>query len=270
MKQQVLNLLMATVDAVMSVIPRPLPDESALRNCKIISHRGEFDNRTVMENTLPAFLNARAAGVWGIECDIRFTRDLVPVICHDATTGRVFDLDIILAEVDFADLRARLPGVPTLEEVITQFGENTHLMLEVKEFSGDLLPQQREALRQCLASLEPGRDFHILSLDVERFTLAEFLPVNACLPVAETNVKSMSKTALEQGYCGLSGHYLLLTDHLRQRHADAGQIIATGFPRSRNCLYRELNRGIEWIFSNDAVYLQRLLDTARSSSERCD
>ena len=270
MKQQVLNLLMATVDAVMAVIPRPVPVASALRNCKIISHRGEFDNRSVMENTLPAFLNARAAGVWGIECDIRFTRDLVPVICHDADAARVFGSDIVLASTDFAALRTALPGIPTLEELIVEFGGNTHLMLEVKEFSPERLQEQREALAQSLATLQPVQDFHILSLDVERFTLVDFLPPKVFLPVAETNVSSMSEISLARGYRGLSGHYLLLTEKLRQRHTNAGQIIGTGFPRSRNCLFRELNRGIEWIFSNDATHLQEILNQALGQLEQYD
>jgi glycerophosphoryl diester phosphodiesterase len=270
MKQQLLKLLMATVDAVMAAIPRPVPDESALRNCKIISHRGEFDNRKVMENTLPAFLNARAAGVWGIECDIRFTRDGVPVICHDADTARVFGRDILLANTDFVDLREALPAIPTLEELIAEFGGNTHLMLEVKEFSPEHLQDQRDTLAQSLAPLQAGEDFHILSLDAELFTLVNFLPPSTFLPVAETNVSSMSQLSLERGYRGLSGHYLLLTEKLHQRHANAGQIIATGFPRSRNCLYRELRRGIEWIFTNDAVYLQEVLNRSLSRLEHSD
>ena len=270
MKQQLLRLLIATVDAVMAVIPRPMPDESALRKCKIISHRGEFDNRTVMENTLPAFLNARAAGVWGIECDVRFTQDLVPVICHDVDTTRVFGSEVVLANTDFADLRATLPGIPTLEEIITEFGGNTHLMLEVKEFSPERLQQQRDTLKQSLAPLQPGKDFHILSLDVERFTLVNFLPPDIYLPVAETNVKFMSETSLERSYCGLSGNYLLLTQKRLQRHVDAGQTISTGFPRSRYCLYRELNRDIEWIFTNDAVHLQQILNEILAHSEPRD
>lgn len=266
MRQGLLNLLMAAVDLLMAVIPRPVPGESALRNCKIISHRGEFDNRTVMENTLPAFLNARAAGVWGIECDIRFTRDLVPVICHDPDTARVFGGRLVLAEIDFPDLRAAMPAIPTLEEVVAGFGGSTHLMLEVKEFSPARLEEQRAILRTHLAALQPGRDFHILSLDPERFTLVDFLPATACLPVAETNVRRMSEVALARGYCGVSGHYLLLDERLHRRHASAGQVIGTGFPRSRNCLYRELNRGVEWIFSNDAVHLQGIVDRHRQAT----
>jgi len=77
------HMAMKAVDRVMAGIPQPVPNQIALRNCKIISHRGEHDNISAIENTLPAFDNARANGVWGIEFDIRWTADLVPVIIHD-------------------------------------------------------------------------------------------------------------------------------------------------------------------------------------------
>ena len=36
--------------------------------------------------------------------------------------------------------------------------------------------------------------------------------------------------------------------------------MGTGFIHSRNALFRELNRGIEWIFSNRAVHIQGIVD----------
>ena len=92
------------------------------------------------------------------------------------------------------------------------------------------------------------------------FELVDFLPPAALFPVAETNVRAMSELSLERGYCGIGGHYLLLGERLRRRHAAFGQRLGTGFPASRNCLFREINRGIEWVFSNDAVELQGIID----------
>ncbi|MDX1707503.1 MAG: hypothetical protein R3274_02810, partial [Desulfobacterales bacterium] len=40
--------------------PRATPTEERLRRCKIISHRGDYDNRVTFENTLAAFDRARA------------------------------------------------------------------------------------------------------------------------------------------------------------------------------------------------------------------
>jgi len=250
------KVAMDLVDGVMALIPRAIPSAAVLRNCKIVSHRGEHDNRRVMENTLLAFDIARAAGVWGVECDIRWTRDLVPVICHDPSAQRVFGDPLLIESVTFGDLREQLPAIPTLEEVVARYSGNTHLMLELKSLSPEHLGQQREALAGILGNITPGDDYHVLALDPALFALVDFLDPGFMLPVAETNVGQLSEISLERGYRGLAGHYLLLGEGILRKHLAAGQYIGTGFPRSSNCLCRELNRGVQWIFSNDAVYLQ--------------
>ena len=256
MKELLQKLVIDFVDLVMALLPRAVPSSAALHNCKIVSHRGEHDNRRVMENTLLAFDIARAAGVWGIECDIRWTRDLVPVICHDPSAQRVFGKPLLIESMTFDQLREQLPAIPSLEEVVARYSGNTHLMLELKCFSAEHLDQQREALARILGNVRPGQDYHVLALDPALFTLVDFIDAGYLLPVAETNVNHLSETSLKRGYCGVAGHYLLLGERIRRRHGAAGQVIGTGFPRSRNCLCRELNRGVQWIFSNDAVHLQ--------------
>tara|TARA_R110002049_G_scaffold1716_5_gene13001 strand:- start:872 stop:1657 length:786 start_codon:yes stop_codon:yes gene_type:complete len=255
-----LDIAMAVVDSIMAVIPRPVPERAALERCKIISHRGEHSGKGVMENTIEAFEQARAAGVWGIECDIRWTADLVPVICHDASPQRVFGEASDVSSLTFDQLHARVPGIPRLEEVIQRFAGNTHLMLELKAEPWPQPQEQREILRSLLAPLTPVQDYHLLALDPRLFEPLDFLPRECLFPVAETNVGTISAQAIEHGYAGLGGHYLLLTDQLKQRHAAHNQRLGTGFPASKNCLFRELNRGIEWVFSNDAVALQKVLD----------
>jgi glycerophosphoryl diester phosphodiesterase len=42
---------------------------------------------------------------------------------------------------------------------------------------------------------------------------------------------------------------------LIQRHHRQGQKLGTGFIASRYCLYRELDRGVDWIFTNHALKL---------------
>jgi len=77
------KLLQLLVDGVFAGIPQPKPTISDLRNCKIVSHRGEHDNKIVKENTLAAFDRVLHQGIWGIELDIRWTKDLQPVVIHD-------------------------------------------------------------------------------------------------------------------------------------------------------------------------------------------
>ena len=145
-----LDIAMTVVDSIMAVIPRQVPERAALERCKIISHRGEHDNRTVMENTLQAFERAISAGVWGIECDIRWTADLVPVICHDDNPGRVFGVTTAVRKMTFEQLRAQVPDIPTLQDVIHQFAGKTHLMLEIKaEPWPDIDRQCRSRITTC-------------------------------------------------------------------------------------------------------------------------
>ena len=258
----VLDIAMSVVDGLMAAIPRGEPERTALERCRLISHRGEYDNVCIMENTLAAFEGAQRGGVWGLECDIRWTCDLVPVICHDPTPGRVFGIDTPLAEVSFNDLRRRVVQIPSLREVVEQFGGKMHLMLELKRENWPDVAAQANILRNELAPLLPGENYHLLSLDTDMFARVPFVPPRYCLPVAELNVRALSRYALGQGCAGLGGRYLLLNERLRSRHSEHGQRLGTGLPGSRNCLYRELNRGIEWVFSNDAVAMQRIVDEA--------
>lgn len=247
-------------DWLMATVPRRMPGKAVLESCKIISHRGEYDNRTVFENTLSAFQNATHNGVWGIECDIRWTADQVPVVCHDTSAQRVFGEPVAVNAVSLEELRRRVPLIPTLEELLIQFGGNTHLMLELKAEPFPRPELQRERLRELLAPWQPGRDFHLLALDPTLFRQFDIVPPRYCYPVAEENVAKLLQITLDSGYGGLGGHFLLLNDRVKRKLDAAGQRLGTGFIASRNCLFRELNRGVEWIFSNHAVKIQKIRD----------
>jgi len=250
---------LVVVDAWMAVFPRRHPSSVALAKGKIVSHRGEHDNRVIRENTMPAFERAQAAGVWGIEADIRWTADMVPVIHHDADTNRVFGKNISIARMRFEELRQALPEIPTLEELVKKFGGDTHLMLELKAEPFPQLALQKRILREHLASLRAVEDYHMLALDLTLFEDFDIQPRKCCLGVAEINFAALSQITLKAGYGGLTGHFLLLNDRLKQQHQQSGQVIGTGFVRSRNCMKREINRGVEWVFTNDAVKLQNIL-----------
>ncbi|MCZ6828823.1 MAG: glycerophosphodiester phosphodiesterase [Gammaproteobacteria bacterium] len=260
MREWLQHAAMKTADWFVAGIPQPVPTLDALRNCKIIAHRGEHDNLSVMENTFPAFERARASGVWGIECDIRWTADLVPVISHDPSGERLFGPPDLLRTLSFAQVQAQLPLIPSLADLVSQYGGNTHLMLEIKSEHYPQPAQQKQILRDQLSALVPGRDYHFLALDPGLFEKVDFVPRETCFPVSQLNAARLSKACLDMEFGGLTGHFLLLSNRLKRRHTAAGQRIGTGFISSRNCLFRELNRGVEWIFSNDAVKLQAILN----------
>lgn len=255
MQNRVTDLAQRVSDALMAILPRRRPAAEALAACRIVSHRGEHDNITRRENTMDAFRAAEAAGVWGLETDIRWTADMVPVLIHDPDTRRVFGRDVTIAGTSFAALREAVPEVPSLEEFIAAFGGRLHLMLELKAEPFPELDRQKAILRDMLSGLEPGRDFHLMALDPALFTTFDIVPPSACLPVAMLNAPRLSRAALEMGLGGLTGHYVLLTRAMQRRHEAAGQKVGTGFIRSRYNLYREIHRGAEWVFTNDAEKL---------------
>lgn len=259
---QMEKFAMASADAVYAIVPRPQPARARLRDCRLIAHRGAHDNRTVIENTVHAFDAALAAGVWGIETDVRWTRDLEPVLIHDADTARLFGTGLRIADVTADELRRRIPSVPTLAELVQRHAPRLHLMLELK---AELYPdpaRQQQRLAEILQPLQAGRDYHFMALDAALFEPLAALPNHAMIPIARTNVAATCRIALERGYAGVAGHYALIGSSLIERHKRAGQSVGVGFPSSRFGLYRELNRDIRWIFSDHAVKLQRFVASA--------
>lgn len=78
----------------------------------VLAHRGA--RRRAPENTLEAFVVARDLGADGVELDVRRTRDGALVLHHDpAPPGGP-----VLATIDHAEARARVPGIPTLAEAL--------------------------------------------------------------------------------------------------------------------------------------------------------
>ncbi len=259
--ETVYNWVLRMSDRVAAMIPQPVPSQQSLSNCKIIAHRGQYDNHRVYENTLPAFRIAHDSGVWGIECDIRWTADLVPVVSHDPDASRLFNKPLVINQLSFGELREQVPQIPSLEELIDELGGNTHLMLEIK---AEALPdpeQQKHILKGLLSGLSPGEDYHFLFLDPGLLSRVDFVPIETCFLVPQTNVGKLSRAALDLHCGGIAGHYYLLSNRLKALHEAAGQRIGTGFINSRNNLFRELNRGIEWIFSDDATSLKQIRDS---------
>lgn len=259
MREKLQTLAMKAVDLIFAIVPQATPTIEKLADCKIIAHRGEHDNISVFENTLSAFDKARDAGVWGIEFDIRWTQDLVPVVCHDVCGRRLFDRDEKISELSAVQLRALMPQVPTLAEVVARYGGQIHLMIEIKDEIYPDQQRQKQILSEHLAGLMPGRDYHFLALATALYDRVDFIETKHFFPVSELNAARLSQEVIDGGFGGLTGHFWLLNNRLKKRHAQFGQTIGTGFVSSRNCLSRELNRGVQWIFSNDAVKLQAML-----------
>lgn len=105
----------------------------------VTAHRGnpaEFP-----ENTLPGFRSGIELGADWLELDVHLTRDGELVVCHDHTTGRTADRNLVIAETDWAELReldfgtpACPAAMPRLREVIelVQSQRRTRLSIQPK------------------------------------------------------------------------------------------------------------------------------------------
>lgn len=115
----------------------------------VFAHRG--GGGLAPENTLPAFEQAVAMGVDGLELDIHATRDGVLVVAHDATVERMTDGQGAIADMTVAALQRLDAGyhwtadggrtfpfrgtglyLPTLEEMFARFGR-TRINIDIKQ-----------------------------------------------------------------------------------------------------------------------------------------
>ncbi len=111
----------------------------------LVAHRGYAAKYP--ENTLPAIRAAVEAGACLVEFDIQFSKDIEPVLLHDASLERTCGLDASVFEKTFDELKSivanepqRFPGgfqqvcIPSLRDVVEFMRDNpqTKFLIEVK------------------------------------------------------------------------------------------------------------------------------------------
>jgi DNA-binding LacI/PurR family transcriptional regulator/glycerophosphoryl diester phosphodiesterase len=122
-----------------------------------IGHRGASGHER--ENTLAAFRRAADLGAEMWELDTQMTADGVVVVSHDDDLARVFQMDLHISRISFAELRAAVPDVPTFAEVAA-LGRETGcgLYVELKSpGTGPLCWQHLKDMEQpfaCLGSFD--------------------------------------------------------------------------------------------------------------------
>jgi len=251
-----LNLAEKLVDGYFACIPRKKPLHETATEAKIIAHRGAHRNsHGIIENTLAAFDMALQTGCWGIELDIHATKDNMLVVNHDPDLKRLWKHAKDIAALTWAELHILVPQIPTLDDIISKYAGRMHLFIELK---APFLNE--DALVQSLHALEPGKDYHLLTLNAEVLNNLKHIPKSAILLVAShNNVKHFCDLSISNEYGGVLGNYLLLTRQYIQQLHNAKQVCGVGFINSKNSLFRELNRQIKWIFTNQAVKISRYL-----------
>lgn len=98
-----------------------------MRTVTAVAHRG--DPYRVRENTIDSLRSALRQGADAVEIDVRLTRDGVPVLLHDETLKRLWELDRPLRSLSWDEVRGLTDGgVPTLVDALAATGESRMLL----------------------------------------------------------------------------------------------------------------------------------------------
>ena len=110
-----------------------------------IAHRGIFNNKKTVENTINAFKKAIAKG-YTIEFDLQLTKDNKVVVSHDDKVDRLSNEKGFIKDKTLEELRniKLLDGsvIPTFDEVLELVNGKVPLLIELKYSKGFRLEKE--------------------------------------------------------------------------------------------------------------------------------
>ena len=251
----ILNQIEKLIDVFFTYIPRRKPNKNR-KSIQLIAHRGAHDRAlSIQENTDAAFERALHLGCDGIEFDVHACADGVLVVNHDPTLKRLWGHDVAINKLTFNELRTLVPKLPSLAEVVSKYGKRMRLFVELKAPFTAL-----QELAETLKPLTPGIDYYLICLDEKVLSTLTLFPNHSLLLVpVHNNVRQFCRLSLDKHYGGILGHYLLLSNGQIKKLISSHQLIGVGFVDSKFSLYRELNRDINLLFTNNATVVMACL-----------
>ena len=237
---------------------KPLVEYAKLKeSVRIVAHRGAY-GPSRRENSMESFQRCLEDEIYGVEFDIRWTKDLVPVVFHDPNTKRTTGQDLLVSEMSFQDLKKRCPSIPSFEEALDLMGKKCKMFIELKELPDGNLNRKKEVLESQLSSYSPCDDYYLLTLIPDAIAgLNLTIPKEAMVVVGQLNLPELEEYLFNNGWGGIAGHYALVKDELIERCHRNGKKVGTGHISSFRILRREVSRGIDWHFSNDPLLLNQ-------------
>ncbi|MFF4660140.1 glycerophosphodiester phosphodiesterase [Streptomyces sp. NPDC001381] len=218
-----------------------------------VAHRG--DPYRFRENTLDSLRSALALGADAVEFDVRLTRDGVPVLLHDATLKRLWELDRPLVSLSAAEVRGLTAGaVPTLAEALAAT-EGSRVMLD--------LPGTRE-VRTARRIVDTVRDAGAADRVYYCADAAAMLAVRAADPSAEIALTCTSLAPPRAGLLAavkprwLNYRFTLVDRALAARVHHDGYLLSVWTPDTRRSMRRLIDLGVDSITTNRVDVLTAL------------
>ncbi|MGW5732872.1 MULTISPECIES: glycerophosphodiester phosphodiesterase [Streptomyces] len=223
-----------------------------MRTVTAVAHRG--DPYRVRENTLPSLRSAFARGADAVEIDVRLSRDGVPVLLHDASLKRLWELDRPLSALSADEVRGLTEnGVPTLEEAVAAT-EGHRLMVDLPGATPASVRAVVGAVADCGAA---DRTYYCAGART-------MLAVRAVDPAAEIALTWTSLAPPRQAVLDaikprwLNYRFSLLHRELVVQVQRQGMLVSAWTPDTRRSMRRLIDIGVDSITTNRVDTLHAL------------
>ena len=213
----------------------------------IIGHRGAKGEAP--ENTLKSFRRALQAGVDFIECDLRLSREGIPVVVHDAEVEISPGKREKVKNLTWEELKSLDVGegerIPCLREVITLSQGKTGVIVEIKD------PQAWEVIKEEISG--PG----ILIASFHTEVIERVFPASKRILLIRRREKLYEADRLQPEFVGLP-HPLVEEEVMRWAEARSIKILAWTVNEEKD-LERMLEIGVPAIATDYPTYFMEVL-----------
>ncbi|WP_422127708.1 glycerophosphodiester phosphodiesterase [Streptomyces misionensis] len=229
-----------------------------MHNVTAVAHRG--DPYRFRENTVDSLRSALDRGADVVEIDVRLTRDGVPVLLHDDTLARLWELDRPLSALSAEELRGLTGGrVPTLAQALAATGDSRVMVDLCGRVTRRTMDRILDVVRQSGAG---ERVYYSAGAET-------MLTVRAADPAAEIALTWTTLAPPRPALLAairprwLNYRFSLVDRDLVARVHRDGQLVSVWTPDTRRALSRLLDQGVDSITTNRIDVLHGLRSTPR-------
>ncbi|CAL9575101.1 glycerophosphodiester phosphodiesterase [Streptomyces sp. enrichment culture] len=228
-----------------------------MQNVTAVAHRGA--PYRFRENTLDSLRAALDLGADAVEIDVRLTRDGVPVLLHDETLKRLWELDRPILALSAEEVRGLTEGaVPTLAQALAAT-EGHRVMLDLPG-----TPDVRAARKVMDVVRECGADERVYYCAGARAMLAvRAADRSAEIALTWTTLAPPRPALLEAVRPRwLNYRWSLVSRELAGRVHRDGCLLSVWTPDTRRSMRRLIDLGVDSITTNRVDVLCRLKQSA--------
>lgn len=254
-------------DAAKQVIA-PVPNPSA----KVIAHKG-YHPGDVPENSLAALKEAQKLDVYGSEFDVYRTADGKVVVYHDKTLS-VNGVSKNVFDCTYKELQTvRLSNgenIPTLEQFLEQGKQAPQMKLicEIKYHndgngttSGEKTVAAAEACHAIVSAAGMTSQVEYISVNAAALKRLAVLSPGVMLQDVNSDYPMDRASAVAAGIKGVNYDFNKLTDAQIADAHEKGMVVGTWTVDKEEDMRTMINRGVDFITTNEPVLLQQVLKT---------